>query len=264
MTAESENQMKSRMTESDAILRAREGDSLGFEYLYDSHRKRVYSVCLRMVKNSADAEDLTQQAFLQVFRKLSTFRGESGFSTWLHRVTINVVLRHLRRKKPTEARTEDLDGVATNTEVSHELAADDASLLGAIDRLTLRRAAQAAVGLSKILFAPRRHWIQTPRNWEDFAMLDRVFQIAVAQGPQADAGFATRVNRGGPARHCLCVKSRIGHWTEALSFLRTFEVREMWWEHCLGLRPRPARGGTLRMRNLPSTRRFGLHKLSPG
>jgi RNA polymerase sigma-70 factor (ECF subfamily) len=140
MTAESENQMKSRMTESDAILRAREGDSLGFEYLYNGHRKHVYSVCLRILKNSADAEDLTQQTFLQVFRKLGTFRGESGFSTWLHRVTINVVLMHLRRKKPTEARTEDLDSVATNTEASHELAADDASLLGAIDRLTLRRA----------------------------------------------------------------------------------------------------------------------------
>jgi len=191
MTAESENQMKSRMTESDAILRAREGDSLGFEYLYNSHRKHVYSVCLRILKNSADAEDLTQQTFLQVFRKLGTFRGESGFSTWLHRVTINVVLMHLRRKKPTEARTEDLDSVATNTEASHELAADDASLLGAIDRLTLRRA-QAAGRLSKILFAPRCHWIQTHRNCEDFAMLDRVFQIAVAQGPQAAAGFATR------------------------------------------------------------------------
>jgi transposase len=55
-------------------------------------------------------------------------------------VTINAVLKHLRRKKPTEAHTEDLDGIATNTEASHELAADDASLLGAIDRLTLRRA----------------------------------------------------------------------------------------------------------------------------
>jgi RNA polymerase sigma-70 factor (ECF subfamily) len=67
--------MKSRMTESDAILRAREGDSLGFEYLYNSHRKHVYSVCLRILKNSADAKDLTQQTFLQVFRKRGTFRG---------------------------------------------------------------------------------------------------------------------------------------------------------------------------------------------
>ena len=65
MTAESESEMKSRMNESEAILRAREGDAEGFAYLYDSHRKHVYSVCLRMLKNSADAEDLMQQAFLQ-------------------------------------------------------------------------------------------------------------------------------------------------------------------------------------------------------
>src|SRR5215475_6533690 len=140
MTTRTASQTNVSMTESDAIRYARQGDAEAFEYLYASHRKRVYSLCLRMLKNPADAEDLTQQAFLQVFRKINTFRGESGFSTWLHRVTVNVVLMHLRRKKPTEAHTEDLDGIATNTEASHELAVDDASLLGAIDRLTLRRA----------------------------------------------------------------------------------------------------------------------------
>jgi RNA polymerase sigma-70 factor (ECF subfamily) len=140
MTAESESEMKSRMNESEAILRAREGDAEGFEYLYDSHRKHVYSVCLRMLKNSADAEDLMQQAFLQVFRKIGTFRGESGFSTWLHRVTINAVLMHLRRQKPTEALAEEVDSAAANGEASGELGAEDASLLGAVDRLNLRRA----------------------------------------------------------------------------------------------------------------------------
>jgi RNA polymerase sigma-70 factor (ECF subfamily) len=132
--------MKSRMNESEAILRAREGDAEGFAYLYDSHRKHVYSVCLRMLKNSADAEDLMQQAFLQVFRKIGTFRGESGFSTWLHRVTINAVLMHLRRKKPTEALAEEVDSAAANGEASGELGAEDVSLLGAVDRLNLRRA----------------------------------------------------------------------------------------------------------------------------
>lgn len=140
MTAESESQTKSRMNESEAILHAREGDAEGFEYLYDSHRKHVYSICLRMLKNSADAEDLTQQAFLQVFRKIGTFRGESGFSTWLHRVTINAVLNHLRRKKPTEALAEEVDSAAANGEASGELGAEDASLLGAVDRLNLERA----------------------------------------------------------------------------------------------------------------------------
>jgi RNA polymerase sigma-70 factor (ECF subfamily) len=186
MTAESENQMESRMTESDAILRAREGDSLGFEYLYNSHRKHVYSVCLRILKNSADAEDLTQQTFLQVFRKLGTFRGESGFSTWLHRVTINVVLMHLRRKKPTEARTEDLDSVATNTEASHELAADDASLLGAIDRLTLRRA------LHKLPVGYRKYFLL-----RRFCNARQGVPNRSCTRPAGGCGICYKVNRGG-------------------------------------------------------------------
>jgi len=80
-------QTESNLTEAEAIVRAREGDAAGFEHLYRAHCRRVYGMCLRMIKNSADAEDLTQQAFLQLFGKIGTFRGESGFSTWLHRVT---------------------------------------------------------------------------------------------------------------------------------------------------------------------------------
>jgi RNA polymerase sigma factor (sigma-70 family) len=62
----------------------------------------VYSLCLRMIKNPAEAEELTQQVFMQLFRKISTFRGESGFPTWLHRVAVNSVLMHLCQKKPTD------------------------------------------------------------------------------------------------------------------------------------------------------------------
>ena len=93
-----------------------------------------------MIKNSADAEDLTQQAFLQVFRKIATFRGESVFSTWLHRVTVNVVLMHLRQKKPTEILTEDLEQHSPTGESPVELGCPDASMLGAIDRVNLTRA----------------------------------------------------------------------------------------------------------------------------
>ena len=85
-------------SEREAITRAQRGDPVAFEYLYGAHCRRVCGVCLRMIKNPAYAEDLTQQAFLQLFRKIGTFRGESGFSTWLHRVTVNIVLMHLRRK----------------------------------------------------------------------------------------------------------------------------------------------------------------------
>src|SRR5260370_38729812 len=95
-------QTVSNLTEAEAIKQAKEGDAAAFEFLYKAHCRRVYSLCLRMIKNPAEAEDLTQQAFLQLFRKISTFRGESGFSTWLHRVTLNIVFIHFRQKKPTQ------------------------------------------------------------------------------------------------------------------------------------------------------------------
>jgi RNA polymerase sigma-70 factor, ECF subfamily len=127
-------------SEREAITRAQRGDGAGFEYLYKKYSRRVYSVCLRMTRNSAEAEDLTQQTFLQVFRKIGTFRGESGFSTWLHRVTVNVVLMHLRRRKAAEIVFEDLDRPGSDGESRPERGARDTSMLRAIERLNLMRA----------------------------------------------------------------------------------------------------------------------------
>ena len=86
------------MSDSQLIARAQKGDEEAFSALFEAHKRRVYSLCLRMTGNTAEAEDLAQEAFLQLFRKISTFRGESAFSTWLHRLTVNVVLMHLRKK----------------------------------------------------------------------------------------------------------------------------------------------------------------------
>jgi len=133
-------QTESNLTEAEAIRQAKDGVAAAFEYLYKAHCRRVYSLCLRMIKNPAEAEDLTQQAFLQLFRKISTFRGESGFSTWLHRVTVNIVLMHLRRKKPTEILFEDLYRPSTDDEGPREHGSSDTSMLGAIERLNLMRA----------------------------------------------------------------------------------------------------------------------------
>src|SRR5271163_3915368 len=88
------------LSEAEAIRRARYGDRTVFEFLYRLHSRRVYAVCLRMVGNPAEAEDLTQEAFLLLLRKIHTFRGESAFSSWLHRLTVNVVLMRLRKKSP--------------------------------------------------------------------------------------------------------------------------------------------------------------------
>jgi RNA polymerase sigma-70 factor (ECF subfamily) len=130
---------QAKAIEAEAIERAKQGDEAAFEALYNLHKRRVYSLCLRMVSNPAQAEDLAQEAFLQLFRKIGTFRGESAFSTWLHRMTVNVVLMNLRRKGlPLVSLEETLE---TDEEAPRkELGAPDLKLSGSIDRLQLQRA----------------------------------------------------------------------------------------------------------------------------
>jgi len=130
---------QAKAIETEAIERAKQGDEGAFETLYNLHKRRVYSLCLRMVSNPAQAEDLAQEAFLQLFRKIGTFRGESAFSTWLHRMTVNVVLMNLRRKGlPLVSLEETLE---TDEETPRkELGAADLKLAGSIDRLQLQRA----------------------------------------------------------------------------------------------------------------------------
>ena len=82
------------------IKRAQQGDSDAFATLFHRHKMRIYSLCFRMTNNATEAEDLAQDAFLQVFRKLASFRGDSALSTWLHRIAVNTVLMHFRRKVP--------------------------------------------------------------------------------------------------------------------------------------------------------------------
>lgn len=107
------------------------------------HSRRVYSLCLRMVSNPAEAEDLAQEAFLQLFRKIHTFRGESAFSTWLHRLTVNVVLMKLRRKSLPES---SLEEVTEPDEESggprKDIGGPDTLLVGSIDRVHLERAVE--------------------------------------------------------------------------------------------------------------------------
>ena len=131
-----------RLTEREAIERAKQGDGDAFETLYDLHKRRVYSLCLRMTANTAEAEDLTQEAFLQLFRKISTFRGESAFSTWLHRMAVNVVLMHLRKKSLPVTPLEDT--METEEESpKKEPGAPDLALTGTLDRMELQKAVEA-------------------------------------------------------------------------------------------------------------------------
>jgi RNA polymerase sigma-70 factor (ECF subfamily) len=118
------------------------GDAASFEDIYDIHRHRVYSLCLRMVHNTSEAEDLTQEAFLSVFRKIHTFRGESQFSTWLYRVAFNTVLMYFRKRKRDEISLEvSSDPDWELSELRHDiLRVETGCLSGTIDGLWLSRA----------------------------------------------------------------------------------------------------------------------------
>jgi RNA polymerase sigma-70 factor (ECF subfamily) len=100
----------SEISENEADRLAQGGDSEGFERLYQLHSRLVYGLCLRIVKNPIEAEDLTQDAFLQTFRKIQTFRGDSLFTTWLHRLTVNIVLMDLRKRRHSEVSVDETLG----------------------------------------------------------------------------------------------------------------------------------------------------------
>ena len=85
--------------ERDLIRRTQERDAEAFESLYHGHVRRVYAVCLRMTANVTQAEDLTQKTFITLWEKIRLFRGESAFSSWLHRVAVNTVLTEIRSDK---------------------------------------------------------------------------------------------------------------------------------------------------------------------
>jgi RNA polymerase sigma-70 factor (ECF subfamily) len=127
--------------EKETIRQAQEGDAAAFERIYRRYNRRVYGLCLRMTKNQADAEDLTQEAFLQVFRKIHTFRGESAFFSWFHRLSVNIVLMSLRKRKIMEIPLEnDGDHQEERGARLPVPGGPDPSLTGLFDRENLKRA----------------------------------------------------------------------------------------------------------------------------
>jgi len=124
----------------DILARAQAGDHQAFAQLYILHKRRIYSLCLSMVGNAAEAEDLTQEAFLQFHRKIGTFRGDSALSTWLHRLTVNVVLMHLRKKGLQLISLDEAMEPVPEQRAGRSFGAPDIILNGAIDRLALQRA----------------------------------------------------------------------------------------------------------------------------
>ncbi len=109
----------SKVSDLELTAAASKGDMPAFEEIYTRHHRRVYSICLRMLQNASEAEDLTQDVFIQLYRKIGSFRGDSAFTTWLHRMTVNQVLMHFRKRtvkfEKTTEEGETPDQVVTGT-----------------------------------------------------------------------------------------------------------------------------------------------------
>jgi RNA polymerase sigma-70 factor (ECF subfamily) len=132
----------------DLAKRAAVGDMEAFEDLYDRHNRRVYSLCLRMTQNASEAEDLAQEVFIQLFRKISSFRGESAFTTWLHRLTVNQVLMHFRKRSvKLEQTTEEGE-----TPVQIVKGTENPNQMPVVDRIALDKAIEQLPPGYKIVF----------------------------------------------------------------------------------------------------------------
>lgn len=129
-------------SEMELVRQAQMGDKEAFSRLYETHKHRVYAICLRITRERAEAEDCAQEAFLQCFQKLPTFRGDSALSTWLYRLTVNVVLMRLRTShgKPVSLDTGGTQEDSAESTIMNACPVDDLHLTGAIDRIAIHRA----------------------------------------------------------------------------------------------------------------------------
>jgi RNA polymerase sigma-70 factor (ECF subfamily) len=129
-----------RRLQADMIRRAIAGDEDAFSELYVQHKKRVYGICIRMVRDAGLAEDLTQDAFLQLYRNLAKFRGESAFTTWLHRLTMNVVLMHMRKRTLPVISLEQMVENIPKACAGRKFSTVDLALAGVVDRIVIKSA----------------------------------------------------------------------------------------------------------------------------
>jgi RNA polymerase sigma-70 factor (ECF subfamily) len=156
--------------EVEALARAQAGDHQAFAQLYSLYKRRIYSLCLRMLGKLAEAEDLTQEVFLQLHRRIASFRGDSAFSTWLHRMAVNIVLMHLRKKGLAVISLDQALEPEAEERAGRSFGAPDLSLSGAIDRLALARAVDGLPAGYRLIFV--LHDVEGYEHNEIAAMLD--------------------------------------------------------------------------------------------
>lgn len=168
---------------------ASKGEMAAFEELYRRHHRRVYSLCLRMTGNASDAEDLTQEVFVQLFRKLGSFRGEAAFTTWLHRLTVNQVLMHFRKRSVRlEQTTEEGE-----TPVQIEKGTEDFRTMRIVDRIALDRAIEQLPPGYRLVFT--LHDIEGHEHTEIASMLGRSVGTSKSQLHKARMRLRTLLRR---------------------------------------------------------------------
>ena len=119
------------------ILQAQRSDARAFEELYRLHVDKIYGLCLRMTGNVSEAEDCTQEAFIQAWNKMAKFRGDSAFATWIHRIAVNAVLGRFRKSKREQDRIQAVSD-AQFTRVATGDTGELRDLAEAVDRLPER------------------------------------------------------------------------------------------------------------------------------
>ena len=141
------------LSDAEVVRLAQRGDADAFERVYRLHSRKIYNLCLRMVGNPTEAEDLTQDVFLQLLRKIGTFRGESAFSTWLHRMSVNIVLMRFRKKSIGQTSLETMSNPEEEpSTLPQEFGGPDLRLNGVVDRITLQAAINELAPGSRAMF----------------------------------------------------------------------------------------------------------------
>lgn len=136
-----------KVSDLDLARQAANGDMFSFEEIYQRHHRRVYSICLRMLQNASEAEDLTQDVFIQLYRKIGSFRGDSAFTTWLHRMTVNQVLMHFRKRNVKFEKTTE-EG---ETPVQIVIGSENPNKMPIVDKIALEHAiAQLPAGYKNV------------------------------------------------------------------------------------------------------------------
>ena len=148
------------MEDTELVRKAQQGDMLAFEQLVFRHDKNVLSIAARYVTSADDAKDIYQEVFLRVYRGLKRFRFRSEFSTWVHRITVNVCLTHRSRRRRTTMQTLLLDDRGeedgeTHGEIRDPAGGPDEQAVDADISSSIERALQSLSPKQKLVFTLR-------------------------------------------------------------------------------------------------------------